>query len=158
MRARGLACSRSAGSRARGLAGSQACGLACSRAGAGVSTAPPPIIQKNPPAQAAHFFFYYYNTRSGRQGWYQQIHNKRKVWCVGGLVWGLVWVGLGWFRACSRSRIDLLNSTEGICVCGCHLAAFGWVGLGLVLLGLWLVFCGFLSKTNISNYVHRCCA
>ena len=74
---------------------------------------------------------------------------------MGGLVWGLVWVGLGWRCVCSRSTIAFLNSPIGTRVWEGDLAAVWGVGLGLVLLGLWLVLHGFLSKTNISKFVHR---
>ena len=68
-----------------------------------------------------------------------------------GLVWGLVWVGLGWFRVFVIMFMDRSFRIRNPCT-GAHVGVLKWgwfgVGLGLVWLGLGVVCVG-LRNTNM---------
>ena len=69
---------------------------------------------------------------------------------MGGVVWGMVWGGLGWFRACAPPLLPFVFSL-GILVWELHFVAPAEAGLRLVWPGLCWVSLGFLNKNMFSN-------
>ena len=69
---------------------------------------------------------------------------------MGGVVWGVVWGGLGWFRVCAPPLLPFVFSL-GILVWELHFVAPEEAGLRLVWPGLWWVSLGLLNKNMFSN-------